>query len=262
MSCLTLLVRVRRLRRWMFPLAVSALTSIALVSSVDSAMPDPVPHRQPPSHGARTVMAPAPTPRPVSSLTPTATPVHPPGLTPAATLTPTPTPERTSLPKPTPTPAPRIDTTPTPTAIPGPTPTRPPAVDGSPAMPPFSRELLSVTNDARASNGLARLAPDASLTRAAQEYASELARYDWFDHTGPNGTTMSTRAEAAGYTGGWLAEVLYVGAWFQDPIEIVGLWLDSPGHRSVVLNGQLTSVGVGCAGSGEIRWCVGNFGGY
>ena len=129
-------------------------------------------------------------------------------------------------------------------------------------MPAFSRELLSVTNEARSIEGLPRLATDASLTRAAQAYAAQLAGYDWFDHTGPDGTTMASRAEAAGYTGGWLAEVLFVGASFEGPSEIVGLWLDSPGHRSILLGGQFTSVGVGCSESGEMRWCVEEFGGY
>ena len=99
------------------------------------------------------------------------------------------------------------------------------------------------------------------LTKAAQDYAALMAEYDWFDHIGPDGSTLSTRAESAGYTGGWLGEVLYRGSASGVPTEVIVTWLGSPSHRSVMLGEQFADVGVGCAISNNMRWCVQDFGG-
>jgi uncharacterized protein YkwD len=73
---------------------------------------------------------------------------------------------------------------------------------------------------------------------------------------------MASRIRSAGYTGGWLGEVLYKGSKGDGPTGIVAIWLDSPVHRSVLLAAPFTEIGVGCAVSGDIRWCVEDFGGY
>jgi uncharacterized protein YkwD len=87
-----------------------------------------------------------------------------------------------------------------------------------------------------------------------------MAQYGWFDHTDPGGSTGDTRAEAAGYTGVWLGEILYLGPVVGSPASILTLWLDSSTHRSVLLGEQYTEMGVGCAVSGDMRWCVEEFG--
>ncbi len=109
--------------------------------------------------------------------------------------------------------------------------------------------------------GLPAVVLNAFLTRAAQNYAAVLAEYEWFDHTGPDGSTLATRAESAGYTGGRLGEVLYVGPTSGSAAEVVAAWLDSPIHRSILLGEQFTEIGVGCAVSGDIHRCVEDFGG-
>ncbi len=98
------------------------------------------------------------------------------------------------------------------------------------------------------------------LTSAAQAYADLLAQHDRFDHTGPDGSMLATRAQSAGYSGGWLGEILYLGPKNGGPTEVVTAWLGSSGHRSVLLAGRFTEIGVGCAVSGEMRWCVEDFG--
>ncbi len=88
-----------------------------------------------------------------------------------------------------------------------------------------------------------------------------MAQYDWFDHTGPDGSTMSTRVESAGYTGVWVGEILYLGPIGGSPDSVVSLWLGSPTHKDVLLRSQFEDIGVGCAVSGDRRWCVEDFGG-
>ncbi len=142
---------------------------------------------------------------------------------------------------------------PTPTPTPTPLPPRPPP---QPQLDSFARDLVSATNGARAARGFPALVLDPYLTRGAQAYAVLMSQYDWFDHTGPDGSTLATRAEAAGYTGVWLGEILYLGPRDGSPASVVTLWLDNSTHRSVLLGEQYTEIGVGCAVSGDMRWCV------
>lgn len=87
-----------------------------------------------------------------------------------------------------------------------------------------------------------------------------MAQYDWFDHTGPDGSTMSTRVESAGYSGGWLGEILYLGPIDGSPDSVVSLWLGSAAHQELLLQSRFAEIGVGCAVSGDRRWCVEDFG--
>ncbi len=109
--------------------------------------------------------------------------------------------------------------------------------------------------------GRGGLTINSSLTRSAQAYADLMAQDQWFDHIGPAGSTFASRIRSAGYPGGWLSEVLYIGPKGDRPTRIVAMWLDSPVHRSVLLAEPFTEIGVGCAVSGDMRWCVGDFGG-
>ncbi len=108
--------------------------------------------------------------------------------------------------------------------------------------------------------GLEELTINSALTGSAQAYADLMAQYQWFDHVGPDGSTMASRVRSAGYTGGWLGEVLYVGPKDDGPTGIVAMWLDSPGHRSILLADPFTEIGVGCAVPGDMRWWVEDFG--
>lgn len=62
-------------------------------------------------------------------------------------------------------------------------------------------QVLKLTNDRRVAAGCPRLKASPALTRAAQRHSADMARHDFFDHTGSNGSTLVDRAENAGYTG-------------------------------------------------------------
>ena len=67
--------------------------------------------------------------------------------------------------------------------------------------------------------------------------------------------------EAAGYSGWtYLAENLYRGFSGDAAETIVQAWAASPGHYSNMLGEQITEIGVGCYVSGDLRWCVQDFG--
>ena len=190
-------------------------------------------------------------------------------LWPTSTTEAVPTMVPTPAPSPTPTPVP----SPAPTATPAPQPPRPtprPEPEPTPAPAPQARgyadpataaAVYALTNELRVENGLPALALNSALDSAAGRYAASLAESDWFAHEGPDGSTLVSRVEAAGYSGWrYLAENLYRG-FFGDAAErIVQTWAESPGHYSNMLGQQITEIGVGCYISGELRWCVQDFG--
>jgi uncharacterized protein YkwD len=105
------------------------------------------------------------------------------------------------------------------------------------------------------------LAVSYALATAAQAYAETMAANDWFAHEGPDGSTLRSRAEAAGYTGWtYLAENLDRSFYGDAAEDIVQAWAASPGHNSNMLGEQITEIGVGCYVSGDLRWCVQGFG--
>lgn len=191
-----------------------------------------------------------------------------PSPTPIPELTPAPT----TLPEATPTPTPAPTPEPTP-AAPDPPPTEPapsPAPAPPPPPPPPPKQyadtataaaVLSLTNELRAQNGLPPLAANSALSAAAQAYSETMAVNDWFAHEGPDGSTLATRATAAGYTG-WtfLAENLYSGYSGDSAEAIISAWAASPGHLQAILSTQATEIGVGCYVSGAARYCVQDFG--
>ena len=196
--------------------------------------------------------APDPVPTPTPSPGPTA-PVTP---TPPATTAPTPTPAPTVVAAPQPAPEPAAAATPTPLPTPRPSPP-PPQRTGS----DLEAAIITLTNELRAQQGLPPLAVNGALTAAAETYAAMVAASDWFAHEGPDGSTLISRTEAAGYSG-WLslAENVYRGPQADPAAGIVQLWSASPTHLSAMLSGEATEIGVGCEVSGEFRWCVQDFG--
>jgi uncharacterized protein YkwD len=88
-----------------------------------------------------------------------------------------------------------------------------------------------------------------------------MAASDWYAHEGPDGSTLAYRAETAGYTGWvYLAENVYRGPGGAPADSIVQMWSASPAHLSAMLSEAATEIGVGCEVSGDIRWCVQDFG--
>ena len=127
-----------------------------------------------------------------------------------------------------------------------------------------ARRIIDLTNAVRREHSLSPLAVSPRLTLAAETYAREMALQDWFDHVGPDGSSVEQRAEAAGYRAwAFLAENLARGAGRPDPDELMDSWLSNPGHRKNLLSSDLSEIGVGClvlSGAPLRYWCVQEFG--
>ena len=105
--------------------------------------------------------------------------------------------------------------------------------------------IVSVTNDHRAAAGLGSLTRNGTLDSYAQSHAEWMASTGNFQHQdlGPvlRAAGASSVAENIADTGS------------SDAGTIVGLWMDSPGHRANILTGEFNSIGVGSAVSASGR---------
>jgi uncharacterized protein YkwD len=119
------------------------------------------------------------------------------------------------------------------------------------ASPPLVREaLLCEIARVRARHDAGRLRPDAQLDVAAARHAADMFERRYFSHVSPGGGDLADRAKRAGYAlrrCSWrIGEVL---AWGVGPrataASTVKAWMDSPGHRRILLSGRYREVGVG-----------------
>jgi uncharacterized protein YkwD len=76
-----------------------------------------------------------------------------------------------------------------------------------------------------------------------------MAARDFFAHQCPSGTQAWDRAVAAGYEYRKVAENIAAGQ--TSAAQVVEGWMNSPGHRANILDGELTQIGVGHATGGE-----------
>lgn len=167
---------------------------------------------------------------------------------------PPPTEPAPSTPNPAPTPAPS-NPTPTPSApAPNPAPSTP---SPAPSVPPGTdtqlAEVLRQVNAERAKGGANALQLDDCLSsKVAQPWAAYMAQTGDFRHQSLS--DVGTKCPGFRYAG----ENIAMGQ--RDAAAVMRSWMDSPGHRQNIMNGQYTHIGLGLArtSSGTPYW-VQNF---
>ncbi|WP_300301597.1 CAP domain-containing protein [Ferrovibrio sp.] len=107
--------------------------------------------------------------------------------------------------------------------------------------PVWQSELLHAVNTARAAHGLAPLAWNGRLARAAAAHAADLQSCGRIAHEGCDGSDLARRLNRIGYGFRMAAENLAVCACDAD--GVVRLWLGSDGHRRNLLNPNVTELG-------------------
>jgi len=109
--------------------------------------------------------------------------------------------------------------------------------------PSMATQVVILTNQERANAGCPALAINSQLTTAAQNHTVDMALNDFFSHTSPGGSTLSSRLAAAGYRYWSAAENIAAG--YSTPASVVAGWMNSSGHRANILNCSYTEIGVG-----------------
>jgi uncharacterized protein YkwD len=100
-------------------------------------------------------------------------------------------------------------------------------------------DAISQVNQIRAASGLPALRASQSLHRSSTRYARRMIQTDYFGH--------SSRI-AASSAFGRLGETLELhSGWSANPAQTVTEWMNSPGHREVLMSGTYRWVGMGIA---------------
>lgn len=157
-------------------------------------------------------------------------------------------PVTTSEPAPAPAPSPTPDPTPTPTPTPTPAPS-----------------ILSLINNARATArycgstyfpAAPALAWNSKLEAAALAHSQDMAKNNFFSHTGSDGSSAGTRITRAGYV--WWTYGENIAAGYSTESAVMNGWLNSPGHCANIMNVKFKDVGVASATGGTygIYWTM------
>ena len=118
--------------------------------------------------------------------------------------------------------------------------------------------VIAGINAQRKAMGLGALQTNAALAKAAQGLACDNAARQGTSHVSSDGSQMTQRLRAAGYSFSAAAE--NTGRGFGSPTEAVAWWMESSGHRANILNANTRDIGVGIAVSdapdSRLHWVV------
>lgn len=126
--------------------------------------------------------------------------------------------------------------------VPAPTPSPTPTPSGDVSV---EAELLALINAERTSRGLPPLVQASELTQAARRHSQDMANNNFFSHTGSDGSTAGERISDAGYNWWTYGEIIAAG--YPDAESAVAGWMNSPGHRAIILSEAYTEFGAGYA---------------
>jgi len=115
-----------------------------------------------------------------------------------------------------------------------------------------AQEMLDLVNEIRADNGREPLVLNDKLNKAAFDHSDDMARNNYFSHTGLNESTFSERIEAAGYNGSPRGENIAAGN--ASVIATFNQWKNSSGHLNNMLNSNSNEMGIGYASFNGSRY--------
>lgn len=116
--------------------------------------------------------------------------------------------------------------------------------------PEIAAKTLQLTNEIRAQHGRKPLVFDPKLQASAQAHACDMAVQGYFSHRGKDGSGPKRRLSRQGCHGGLVAENIAAGQF--DSSEAVQGWMESPGHRKIMLLGRgVDHYGLGVALAGK-----------
>ena len=104
---------------------------------------------------------------------------------------------------------------------------------------------------------------DARLTAAAQRHANDMLTNTNYSHTGSDGSSPRARIAEAGYGGaGSTGEIVYWGTGSASSASAaLAFWMNSSGHRAIILNCAFTAGGFAIASDGNMMTAVVDFAG-
>ncbi len=122
------------------------------------------------------------------------------------------------------------------------------------AATPLQTEILTYVNQARSASckcgtttypAAPALVLNDQLNSAATKHATDMATYNYFSHTGRDGSTPWARMTREGYV--WRRAGENIAAGQPTARAVVDGWLKSPGHCANIMNAGFKDLGVGYA---------------
>ena len=111
----------------------------------------------------------------------------------------------------------------------------------------YEKRVQRMVNRRRAQHDLRRLRVASCAKEVAQEWSTYLARNDLFVHRSMTEVLDRCDASYAGET---------LGRGTMSPRKLVRMWMNSPGHRAVLLSRKSRRIGVGATPDASGRWVV------
>jgi uncharacterized YkwD family protein/spore coat assembly protein SafA len=116
------------------------------------------------------------------------------------------------------------------------------------AIKSVENQVIQLTNQERAKNGLPSMTADWELSRVARYKANDMRDKNYFSHTSPTYGSPFDMMKNFGISYRSAAENIAAGQ--TTPASVVQSWMNSSGHRANILSSN-TRIGVGYAKGGS-----------
>ncbi len=113
----------------------------------------------------------------------------------------------------------------------------------------LEKQTFALINQKRAEFGLQPIVWSDEVAKIARLHSENMAKFNFFSHTGIDGKMVDDRADELGITK-WKAmgENIAYNRGYQKPLECaVEKWMESPGHRENLLNNRWKESAIGIA---------------
>ncbi|MDR3742060.1 MAG: CAP domain-containing protein [Terracidiphilus sp.] len=127
---------------------------------------------------------------------------------------------------------------------------------GDGVMPAAAEQLMALANRSRAQAGLAPLKWDESLAAAARAHTLRMASEGPISHRYGGEAGLSDRAAHTGAHFDLIEENVAIGP---DPATIHEEWMQSPGHRANLLNGEVNRVGIAVVSARGVLYATADY---
>ena len=106
------------------------------------------------------------------------------------------------------------------------------------------RAVISHVNAIRSDHGLAPVRAASSLNRAADAHSADMLRNDFFAHESSDGTSFDARIRRYDRAGTLGENIAALSDAANRAATVVRMWMESPGHRAIILTARFRRVGV------------------
>jgi uncharacterized protein YkwD len=132
----------------------------------------------------------------------------------------------------------------------------PPQQQGAPNMRAEAEQLVALANQARAQSGAGKLEWDPALAEAALYHCRMMAYEGPISHRYQGEADLAARASQVGAQFGLIEENVAIGP---SADGIHEEWMNSPGHRTNLLNPEVDHVGIAVVASRGVLYAVADY---